>query len=312
MNGLASPDPATFLASANEYFAADSDFTNNHSSPPAADLFTFGGSGLLTIGTLGIAAVAVLAEADDDDYDVEVDAGSDSADNDDDAVDEEDKVDSAVTPTSTYPTQQLPEAAVVEKAVAVVEAIAEKDDHTTTEDDLMVVSAELEKVLGGRNSGTAGDLVASARVSFAMGVDCPLQGFLFGSPVSDAESRLEQRRDSNDGRRTSLGELFMRTRFADDKVALVAVEEGEDGGDGGAAIGERDDGKAGKGGGCHKTVKKRRVKDEKVPGNEGGATKRKFQKVSSISPVTCSMKKVIDKFLILIQPLLVWFINSQS
>lgn len=166
-----------------------------------------------------------------------------------------------------------------------VEAIAEKDDDTTTEDDLMVVSAELEKVLGGRNSGAAGDLIASARVSFAMGVDCPLQGFLFGSPVSDAaESRLEQPRDSNGGRRTSLGELFMRTRFADEKVALVAVEEGEDGGDGGAAGAERDDGKAGKGGGCHKTTKKRRVKDEKVAGGDGtpasaAVTKSKFQKV---------------------------------
>lgn len=202
----------------------------------------------------------------------------------------EDKADSAVTPTFTYTAPPPPEAAaaVAEKAVAVVEAIAEKDDDTTTEDDLMVVSAELEKVLGGRNSGTAGDLVASARASFAMGVDCPLQGFLFGSPVSDAESRLEQPRDSNGGRRTSLGELFMRTRFADEKVALVAVEEGEDGGDGAAAGGERDDGKAGRGGGCHKTTKKRRVKDEKVPGGEGApasaaVTKSKFQKVPSIN-----------------------------
>ncbi|XP_066335289.1 protein LAZY 1-like [Miscanthus floridulus] len=293
ITGLASPDPATFLASANEYFAGDHDFTNNHSSPPDADLFTFGRSGLLTIGTLGIAAVAVPANADNDDYDVDVDvdADSDSGDNDDTAG-EGDKVDSAVTPTFTYTATAPPppeSAEVVEKAaVAVVEAIAEKDDDTTTEDDLMVVSAELEKVLGGRNSGAAGDLVASARVSFAMGgVDCPLQGFLFGSPVSDAESRLEQPRDSNGGRRTSLGELFMRTRFADEKVLLVAVEEGEDGGGDGAAGGERDDGKPGKGGGFHKTMKKRRVKDEKVPGGDGApasaaVTKSKFQKILQI------------------------------
>ncbi|KAK8447691.1 hypothetical protein SEVIR_8G129900v4 [Setaria viridis] len=147
----------------------------------------------------------------------------------------------------------------------------------------MVVSAELEKVLGGRNSGAAGDLVASARVSFAMGVDCPLQGFLFGSPVSDAESRLEQPRDSNGGRRTSLGELFMRTRFADEKVALVAVEEGEDG----AAGGETEDGKEGKGGDGRKTVKKRRVNDGKGAGGEGApasaaVTKSKFQKILQI------------------------------
>uniref|UniRef100_A0A0A9GCR1 Uncharacterized protein n=1 Tax=Arundo donax TaxID=35708 RepID=A0A0A9GCR1_ARUDO len=152
----------------------------------------------------------------------------------------------------------------------------------------MVVSAELEKVLGGRNSGAAGDLVASARVSFAMGVDCPLQGFLFVSPVSDAESRLEQPRDSSGGRRTSLGELFMRTRFADEKLALVAVDEDEDGGDG-AAGGERQEGRPGKGagGGGRKTMKKRKVKDEKVAGGDEApasatVTKSKFQKILRI------------------------------
>ncbi|KAF8754440.1 hypothetical protein HU200_011465 [Digitaria exilis] len=295
ITGLASPDPVTFLTSANEYFA-DNAFTTNHPSPPATDLFTFGGSGLLTIGTLGIAAVAVPSDVDDEEYDVvDVDAEPDSNDNDDTFNEEEgDDVidDGAVTPTFIYPP---PPPEVEKKAVAAVEVvIAEKDDDTTTEDDLMVVSAELEKVLGGRNSGVTGaavtgDLVASARVSFAMGVDCPLQGFLFGSPVSNAESRLEQPRDSNGGgRRTSLGELFMRTRFADEKVALVAVEEVEDAGDG-IAGGERDDGKAGKGGGGggHKTMKKRRVKDGKVAGSEGGTasaavTKSKFQKILQI------------------------------
>ncbi|CAN6371928.1 unnamed protein product [Urochloa humidicola] len=304
ITGLASPDPITFLASANEYFAGDG-FTTNHPSPPAADLFTLGGSGLLTIGTLGIAAaVAVPSDAaDDEDYavidvDVDADAAESDSDEHDDAVDEEDAdVDAggAVTPTFTYPPPPPPapaaEAAAVEKAVAAVEAIAEKDDDTTTEDDLMVVSAELEKVLGGRNSA-AGDLVASARVSFAAmgGADCPLQGFLFGSPVSDAAgSRMELQppRDSGGGgRRTSLGELFMRTRFsADEKVALVAVEEGEDYG---AAGGEREDGKAGKGGGGgYKAMTKRRVKDGKVAGGEGApanaaVTKSKFHKILQI------------------------------
>ncbi|CAL4993338.1 unnamed protein product [Urochloa decumbens] len=297
ITGLASPDPVTFLASANEYFAGDGFTTTNHPSPPAADLFTFGGSGLLTIGTLGIAAVAVPSDADDDenyDIDVDVDADAESdSDEHDDAVDEEEDadVDGAVTPTFTYPPPPAPAAeaaTAVEKAVAAVEAIAEKDDDKTTEDDLMVVSAELEKVLGGRNSGTAaGDLVASARVSFAAmgGADCPLQGFLFGSPVSDAESRMDQPpRDSGGGRRISLGELFMRTRFADEKVALVAVEEGEDGAAGG---GEREDEKAGKGGGGYKTMKKWRVKDGKVTGGDGApanaaVTKSKFQKILQI------------------------------
>ncbi|TVU25389.1 hypothetical protein EJB05_27884 [Eragrostis curvula] len=274
ITGLASPDPVTFLTSANEYFADDA-------SPPDAStgLFTFGGSGLLTIGTLGIAAVAATGD-DEDEYDC--DAVNVDADYNNDATgDEEDEVDDgAATPTFTYPPPPpppQPEAAAVEKAVVAVEAIAEKDDDTTTEDDLMVVSAELEKVLGGRNSGAAGDLVASARASFATGVDCPLQGFLFGSPVSDAESRQERRDSVGGGRRTSLGELFMRTRFADEKVALVAVEEGEDG----KAGGDREE--AGYGGGGK--MMKRKVKDEKLAGGDGApasASKSKFQKILQI------------------------------
>ena len=63
-------------------------------------------------------------------------------------------------------------------------------------------------------------------------------------------------------------------------------EEGEGGGDG-AAGGESGDGKSGKdggGGGGHKIMKKRRVKDGKVAGGEGApaiaaVTKSKFQKV---------------------------------
>uniref|UniRef100_A0A0E0F5V5 Protein LAZY 1 n=1 Tax=Oryza meridionalis TaxID=40149 RepID=A0A0E0F5V5_9ORYZ len=286
ITGLASPDHD------NDYFSGDD---AAHASPPvtAGDLFTFGGSGLLTIGTLGIAAVAIPSGGGDDDDDYDIDFEVDATSDDDDAGVE--CGGGAVTPTFTFPAATAAEAAeeavaTVEKAVAAVEAIAEKDDDTTTEDDLMVVSAELEKVLGGVD-------VASARVSFAMGggvVDCPLQGFLFGSPVSDVESRpehLQAPRDSSGscgggGRRTSLGELFMRTRFADEtKVALVAVAEGEDGvgaGDDGAAAGGGGD-RAGKGGG-YKTMKKRKVKDEK--GGGGGmpatVTKSKFQKILQI------------------------------
>ncbi|KAL6654953.1 hypothetical protein ACP70R_008418 [Stipagrostis hirtigluma subsp. patula] len=288
ITGQASPD---FLACATEYFAAADAFATSHPSPPATDLFNFGGSGLLTIGTLGIAAVA--APEDDNDHDIDVDADNADADadannnddNKDDTTDEEDDADGAVTPTFTYPSP--PEAAAVEKDVAAVEAIAEKDDDTTTEDDLMLVSAELEKVLGGRSSGAAGDVVTSARASFAMGVDCPLQGFLFSSPVSDVESRMEQPRHSGGGRRTSLGELFMRTRFADEKVSLVAVEEGEDGGDG-AAGGEREEAKAGRCGGVgHNTMNKRKEKDEKLAGGDGAPAsatvmKSKFQKILQI------------------------------
>lgn len=265
--GLASPD--------DEYYGDDV-FIANHPSPPvnADDLFTFGGSGLLTIGTLGFTDVNVPGGHDGDgDYDINdedcVDIDLDSMDGTTDEVDNGNVDDGAVTPTFTFP--QL-EPSCVEKVMVSVEAIAEKDDGTTTEDDLMLVSAELEKVLGGSN-------VPSARVSFAMGIDCPLQGFLLGSPVcSDTESWPEK--PNGGGRRASLGELFMRTRFTEEKGALVSVQESEDGG-------EREEGKAGKGGdGNHKRTKKWRVKDDKGVGGDGvpasTTAKSKFQKILKI------------------------------
>lgn len=258
----------TGLASPDEYFGDDA-FAANHPSPlvSADEHFTFSGSGLLAIGTLGFADFDIPSDHEDNDEDYDhVDVESIDADG---TVDEAD--DGTVTPTFTY-LQPKAEDAAVEKEMCTIEAVAEKDDDTPTEDDLMLVSAELEKVLGGSD-------IPSARVSFAMGVDCPLQGFLFGSPVcSDAESRPDK--PDGGGRRTSLGELFMRTRFVEDKVALVAVAEGEDGG-------ERDEGKQGKGdGGRHKRMKKRRVKDEKGAGGDGEpdstTTKSKFKKILQI------------------------------
>ncbi|GJN27996.1 hypothetical protein PR202_gb16073 [Eleusine coracana subsp. coracana] len=181
--------------------------------------------------------------------------------------DHDNDVDGAASPTFTCPPPPP------EEAVVAVDAIAEKDDDTTTEDDLMVVSAELDKVLGGRNSGTTGDLVASARASFAIGVDCPLQGFLFGSPVSDGKSRQDRRDSVGSGsRRTSLGELFLRTRFTEEKVALIAVEEGEDGEEGGAGNGGK--------------MMKRKVNHEKSANGDGtpasASNKSKFQKILQI------------------------------
>uniref|UniRef100_A0A0D9XS67 Protein LAZY 1 n=1 Tax=Leersia perrieri TaxID=77586 RepID=A0A0D9XS67_9ORYZ len=266
ITGLASPDAD------NGYFSAAA--ATDDASPPvinAGDLFTFDPR-FLTIGTLGIATIP--ADADDFDFDVDVVDASDADADESDADDDDVIIDGAATPTFTFP---VVEKAAAAAAAAAVEAIAEKDDDTTTEDDLMVVSAELEKVLGG------GDVASSARVSFAAaamaGMDCPLQGFLFGSPVS-SDVDLPPRESSGScgggggGRRTSLGELFMRTRFADEKVALVAVEEGGEDGSGG--------------GGGGKTMKKiRKVKDEKGSGGGGGGmpatvTKSKFQKILQI------------------------------
>ncbi|KQJ88511.1 protein LAZY 1 [Brachypodium distachyon] len=269
ITGLASPDGEYFVDGT---FAA----ANHHSQPMDADvddLFAFGGSGLLTIGTLGFAAAVTTIPGDDGEHDAEDEADHDDADVDvqsndaDDDGTDNDADDGAVTPTFTFPAP----------AEMGVEAIAEKDDGATTEDDLMLVSAELEKVLG----ATANGDVPSARVSFAA-TDCPLQGFLFGSPVcSDAESK----RDSagGGGRRASLGELFLRTRFAEEnKVALVTVAEGEDGGEG-----DKAEGKGGGGGGGRKRMKKWKVKDEKGAGADGSrvdpkVTKSKFQKILQI------------------------------
>ncbi|XP_037451211.1 protein LAZY 1-like [Triticum dicoccoides] len=264
------------LASQDHEYYDDDAFVANHPSPlvNADDLITFGGSGLLTIGTLGFATGNVPGEDEGhEDYDVDdddcVDIDLDNIDGTIDEVDNGNVGDGALTPTFTFP--QF-ESATAEKVMVSVEAIAEKDDVATTEDDLMLVSAELEKVLRGSD-------VPSARVSFAMGIDCPLQGFLLGSPVcSDTESWPEKR--NSGGRRASLGELFMRTRFAEEKGALVAVQESEDGG-------EREEGKVGKGeDGGHKRTKKWRVKDEKGHGGDGvpasATAKSKFQKILKI------------------------------
>ncbi|WOL12849.1 protein LAZY 1-like [Canna indica] len=100
---------------------------------------------------------------------------------------------------------------------AALEAIAEKEADATTETDLMVVSAELEKVLA-VEAEKGGARISSARSSHAGSAACPLQGFLFGTPIEVAET-MEAASAAGNGRkerRASLGELFMMSKIAEE------------------------------------------------------------------------------------------------
>ncbi|KAJ3671870.1 hypothetical protein LUZ60_007949 [Juncus effusus] len=123
----------------------------------------------------------------------------------------------------TYAPSEVVTDEVMEEKVAVsmVEAIAEKAAEATTESDLMAVTTELEKALAAVAAAEEKDItscVSSARPSG--GISCPLQGFLFGSPVVDHLTMEGEGRE----KRASLGELFMRTRMAE--VAEEVAEEG--------------------------------------------------------------------------------------
>lgn len=110
------------------------------------------------------------------------------------------------------------------EVAAMVEAIAEKAAEATTESDLMAVTAELEKALAAVAAAEEKEgsevRVSSARPSSGIS-SCPLQGFLFGSPMVDLTTR-----DVEEGlreKRASLGELFMRSRMAE-----LAEEAGDE------------------------------------------------------------------------------------
>ncbi|RDX87446.1 Protein LAZY 1, partial [Mucuna pruriens] len=112
-----------------------------------------------------------------------------------------------------------------------VENITEKEDEVT-ENELKLINDELEKVLGaddescGRNSHVSNGrsshgsiitlsgkplLEAESNTSNAV---CPLQGYLFGSAIelSETTSTVAKTKEH----RTSLGELFQRTKLAED------------------------------------------------------------------------------------------------
>ncbi|KAG1331449.1 putative protein LAZY 1 [Cocos nucifera] len=168
-------------------------------------------------------------------------------------------------------------------AAAIVEAIAEKQAEATTETDLMVVNAELEKVLAveaekAAAAAAAGDRLSSARPSHvsAGSAACPLQGFLFGSPIEIAETMPAA--GGRKERRASLGELFMRSRMAEEgggkrEEATVA----------GGAASAAADGEGRSTAGMH-LMKKLKRRGSRASGGGPGETsvETKFQKILQI------------------------------
>ncbi|XP_064979536.1 protein LAZY 1-like isoform X1 [Musa acuminata AAA Group] len=152
--------------------------------------------GLLTIGTLGSGTGPIEDKEDEEEEEEEEnEAGSEDDEKQLTVSAEEEEV--VVTP-------------------AALEAIAEKEAESTTETDLLVVSAELEKVLTAE-AEKGGGRISSARSSYAGSAACPLQGFLFGSSIEVAET-MATAADARKERRASLGELFMISRITEEEA----------------------------------------------------------------------------------------------
>ncbi|RRT35761.1 hypothetical protein B296_00044815 [Ensete ventricosum] len=225
--------------------------------------------GLLTIGTLGSGTGPI----EDKEEEEENEAGREEDDEKQLIVSAEEEV--VVTP-------------------AALEAIAEKEAESTTETDLLVVSAELEKVLTAE-AEKGGGRISSARSSHAGSAACPLQGFLFGSPIEVAET-MATAADARKERRASLGELFM--------ISRITEVEGGDGGGGNVeqvklAGGHDEDGKP-TAEMCH--MKKKMTKRRDGKGSDGGGpsngstAETKFQKPSKIRAAIIIMLQILQFF----------------
>ncbi|XP_042382775.1 protein LAZY 1-like isoform X1 [Zingiber officinale] len=120
---------------------------------------------------------------------------------------------------------------------AALETIAEKEAEATTKTDLMVVETELEKVLAAEAERDRGRRSSAARSSHAgssssAAAACPLQGFLFGSS-SEAAGAIEAEAadatvagSSRKAQRTSLAELFMMSRIAEEAAGREKASAG--------------------------------------------------------------------------------------
>ncbi|XP_074577758.1 protein LAZY 1-like [Curcuma longa] len=163
--------------------------------------------GLLTIGTLGVGTGPIEERTEE----------------------EEMKELAVIEEVEGKPLLATSEEVAVVAIPAALEAIAEKEAEATTETDLIMVSAELEKVLTAEEE-KGGGRMSSARSSHSGAAACPLQGFLFGLPVEAAETVLmeaEAAGGSRRERRASLGELFMMSRIAEEGEAKFAGGDGE-------------------------------------------------------------------------------------
>lgn len=121
------------------------------------------------------------------------------------------------SPVLIIPENEPPATEEEAASSVIVNEIAEKEIEMTTESDLIAISVELEKVIAAESEKEmrSGERLssASARASYVgssgkISEVCPLQDYLFGSTVEAVPKQ----------RRGSLGELFMRTRAADEGV----------------------------------------------------------------------------------------------
>ncbi|KAL2323803.1 hypothetical protein Fmac_022861 [Flemingia macrophylla] len=90
---------------------------------------------------------------------------------------------------------------------AFVENITEKEEEVT-ENELKLINDELEKVLVDDIDESCGSGKADTAVCV-----CPLQGYLFGSAIELSETTTTVAKKEH---RASLGELFQRTKFAEE------------------------------------------------------------------------------------------------
>ncbi|GFQ06698.1 hypothetical protein PHJA_002813800 [Phtheirospermum japonicum] len=115
-----------------------------------------------------------------------------------------------------------------------VDHIAEKETEVT-ENELKLINDELEKVLGDDVSSGRNSQVSAGRISYCSAITlsgkpniesadtCPLQSYLFGSAIGVAETAAPVRKEQ----RTSLGELFQKTKQADENCATKSEKRVE-------------------------------------------------------------------------------------
>lgn len=124
-----------------------------------------------------------------------------------------------------------------------VENITEKEDEVT-ENELKLINDELEKVLGGdeescgRNSHVSngrsshGSIITLSGKPLLEGTEsngisavCPLQGYLFGSAIELSEKTTTTTTVAKKEHRTSLGELFQKTKLAEESIGPKSEKE---------------------------------------------------------------------------------------
>lgn len=106
--------------------------------------------------------------------------------------------------------------------------ITEKETEVT-ENELKLINDELEKVLAAEanDSSARNSHVSSITLSGKKSVDeavCPLKGYLFGSSIELQETTVAVAKKEH---RTSLGELFQRSKIAEETSCGSKSERGE-------------------------------------------------------------------------------------